>query len=319
MSTSCAPTRPARSRPGGSRSSRSRPSGPTRHPRSRSAASRAASPPRTLTSAALAAALPGAPWTIGDEVPFASSLRWSGLVTDPSTGDGAVWVLGAPDALAPHLTVPLPENTISDHTTRGLRVLVLARADPTAGLRDGEGRPSLPSLEPVAVVALADELRPEAAEAVARFRTDGVAVKVLSGDDPRTVAALTNQAGLDAGDPVPGAALDGLDDAGLDRLVARTAVFGRVAPEHKERIVADIVLVDDSFAALLPAQREGRRIINGIAMSMYVFLARVASQGLVIVAVTMLGLGFPYSPTQVGLTLLTVGVPTMFLTFWAPS
>ena len=83
------------------------------------------------------------------------------------------------------------------------------------------------------------------------------------------------------------------------------------------RDVADIVLVDDSFAALLPAQREGRSIINGIAASMYVFLARVATQGLVIVAVTMLGLGFPYSPTQVGLTLLTVGVPTLFLTFWA--
>ena len=83
------------------------------------------------------------------------------------------------------------------------------------------------------------------------------------------------------------------------------------------RDVADIVLVDDSFAALLPAQREGRRIINGIAVSMYVFLARVATQGLVILAVTMLGLGFPYSPTQVGLTLLTVGVPTLFLTFWA--
>jgi cation-transporting P-type ATPase E len=83
------------------------------------------------------------------------------------------------------------------------------------------------------------------------------------------------------------------------------------------RDVADIVLVDDSFAALLPAQREGRRIINGIAVSMYVFLARVATQGGVILAVTMLGLGFPYSPTQVGLTLLTVGVPTLFLTFWA--
>jgi cation-transporting ATPase E len=83
------------------------------------------------------------------------------------------------------------------------------------------------------------------------------------------------------------------------------------------RDVADIVLVDDSFAALPPAQREGRRILNGIATSMYIFLARVAAQGVVILAVTMLGLGFPYSPTQVGLTLLTVGVPTLFLTFWA--
>jgi len=241
-------------------------------------------------------------------------------------------------------------------------VLVLARAtDPAADLRDRDGRPALPGLDPVAVVALADELRPEVAETIARFRTDAVALKVLSGDNPRTVAALATQAGLDVGEPVPGATLDGLDDPALDRLVARTTVFGRVAPEHKERIVtslrrqgryvamlgdgvndaralkaaqvgvamrsgsavtrdvADIVLVDDSFAALPPAQREGRQIINGIAISMYVFLARVATQGVVILAVTMLELGFPYSPTQVGLTLLTVGIPTMFLTFWARS
>jgi cation-transporting ATPase E len=83
------------------------------------------------------------------------------------------------------------------------------------------------------------------------------------------------------------------------------------------RDVADIVLTDDSLAALVPAQREGRRIINGIGTSMQVFLARVTTQALVIVAVTMLGLGFPYSPANVGLTLLTVGVPTLFLTTWA--
>jgi cation-transporting ATPase E len=85
------------------------------------------------------------------------------------------------------------------------------------------------------------------------------------------------------------------------------------------RDVADIVLTDDSLGALVPAQREGRRIINGIATSMQIFLARVATQALVIIAVTMLGLGFPYSPAQVGLTLLTVGLPTLFLTAWAQS
>jgi cation-transporting ATPase E len=320
-----------------------------------------------LTSAALAAALPAEPWTVRDEVPFASSLRWSGLVADGPDGP-ATWVFGAPDALAPHLTTPLPAAAVAERAARGLRVLVLARAVRTAGgaggLRDADGRPALPPLEPVAVLALADELRPEVGATIARFRADGVEFKVLSGDDPRTVAALATQAGLDVGEPVSGAVLDGPDGAGidddaLDRLVARTTVFGRVAPEHKERIVvslrrqghyvtmigdgvndaralkrahvgvamrsgsavtrdvADIVLVDDSFAALAPAQREGRRIINGIAISMYVFLARVTTQGVVILAVTMLGLGFPYSPTQVGLTLLTVGVPTFFLTFWA--
>jgi cation-transporting ATPase E len=314
-----------------------------------------------LTSTALAAALPGERWTVRDEVPFASSLRWSGLVTDVG-----VWVLGAPDALAPHLVGPPVTAAVEERTALGLRVLVLARAvNAAGGLRDADGRPALPSLEPLAVVALADELRPEVADAITRFRENGVGLKVISGDDPRTVAALATQAGLEVGDPVSGAELDSLDaekseDSGaLDGLVARTTVFGRIAPEQKERIVAslrrrghyvamigdgvndaralkrahvgvamrsgsavtrdvaDIVLVDDSFAALLPAQREGRQIINGIAVSMYVFLARVATQGLVILAVTMLGLGFPYSPTQVGLTLLTVGVPTLFLTFWA--
>jgi cation-transporting ATPase E len=83
------------------------------------------------------------------------------------------------------------------------------------------------------------------------------------------------------------------------------------------RDVADIVLTDDSISALLPAQHEGRRIIDGIGTSMQVFLARVSTQGLIILAVTMLGLGFPYAPAQVGLTLLTVGVPTLFLTAWA--
>jgi cation-transporting ATPase E len=306
-----------------------------------------------LTTAALASSLPGAPWEVRDEVPFASSLRWSGLVTADGT-----WVLGAPDALTPHLTGPDPGAAVAERAALGLRVLVLARtAD--AGLRDDTGRARLPALEPVGIVALADELRPDVAESVRRFTEDGVAIKVLSGDDPRTVAALAAQAGLPAGEPVAGAELDGLDDAALDRLVARTTVFGRVAPEQKERIVAslrrgrhhvamigdgvndaralkrahvgvamrsgsavtrdvaDVVLVDDSFAALLPARAEGRRIIAGIAASMYLFLARVATQGLVILAVTMLGLGFPYSPTQVGLTLLTVGVPTLFLTLWA--
>ncbi|MEU4564685.1 HAD-IC family P-type ATPase [Actinoplanes sp. NPDC023936] len=315
-----------------------------------------------LTALALVAALPGDVWEVRDEVPFSSSLRWSGLVTDEGT-----WVLGAPDALAPRLRKPLPAADVTERTGLGLRVLLLARAesdkasprDAVAGLRDAQGHPELPMLVPVALVALADELRAEVVDTVRRFTDEGVSLKVLSGDDPRTVAAIARRAGIDADEPVAGAALDDLDDNALDAIVARTAVFGRVAPEHKERIVrslrrqghyvamigdgvndaralkqahigvamrsgsavtkdvADIVLVEDSFAALPPAQQEGRKIINGIGISLYVFLARVVSQGLVILTVTMLGLGFPYSPTQVGLTMFTVGVPTVFLTFWA--
>jgi cation-transporting ATPase E len=309
----------------------------------------------TNPTAEALAELPGEAWPVRDEVPFTSSLRWSGVVT----ADGA-WVLGAPETLAAHLVRRLPDEAVAARTGRGLRVLLLARATHRdAGLRDAAGHPALPELEPVGIAVLSDDLRPDVTESIARFRAQGVPVKIVSGDDPRTVAALAVLAGLEADEPVSGSGIDALDEPALDALVARTTVFGRVAPEQKERIVtslrrtghhvamigdgvndaralkrahvgvamcsgspvtrdvADIVLVDDSFAALLPARQEGRRIVNGIAMSMYVFLTRVATQGLVILTVTLLGLGFPYSPTQVGLTLLTVGVPTLFLTFWA--
>jgi cation-transporting ATPase E len=312
-----------------------------------------------LTTTALAAGLPGTALPVVEVVPFSSALRWSAVRTDDVT-----WVLGAPEALAPALgpaegATALTEQ-VAARTAQGLRVLLLARAvEPGAGLRDAEGLPVLPALEAWGLVALADELRPDVPETVARLREEGIELRVLSGDDPGTVAALAARAGLTDPHPVHAGDLDRLSDSELDALVASGSVFGRVAPEQKERVVlslrrqgryvamvgdgvndaralkaaqvgvamrsgsavardvADIVLTDDALAALLPARREGRRIIAGIAVSTQVFLARVATQALIIVTVTMIGLGFPYSPAQTGLTLFTVGLPTIFLTAWA--
>ena len=308
-----------------------------------------------LTSTALAADLPGEAVPMVEEVGFGPALRWSAMRTGAAT-----WVLGAPEALAGSLRGPDLTAAVAARAAQGLRVLVFARAaDPTAALRDQDGRPVLPVLEPLALVALADELRPDVPQTIDRFREEGIALKILSGDDPDTVAALAARVGLEDAVPINAADLDRLTDLELDAVVARTAVFGRVTPEQKERIilslrrqghyvamvgdgvndvralkaahvgvamrsgsavtrdVADIVLVEDSLAALLPTRREGRRIISGITTCAQIFLTRVATQALIIVTVTMLGMGFPYSPAQTGLTLFTVGLPTLFLTAWA--
>ena len=207
-------------------------------------------------------------------------------------------------------------------------------------------------------MVLGDELRDGVAEVLAGLAEEGVATKVISGDDPVTVAALAHRAGL-VGDAIGGPELAALEAERFDEAVDAFTVFGRIAPEQKERIVdalrrrgrhvamvgdgvndaralkrahvgvamrsgsavardvADIVLLDDSFATLTPARTEGRRIVAGVGSSMFLFLSRVTTQMLVILTVTLLGLGFPYTPTQVGLTLFTVGVPTFFLTMWA--
>lgn len=83
------------------------------------------------------------------------------------------------------------------------------------------------------------------------------------------------------------------------------------------RNVADIILLNDSFGALRPAFQEGRRIISGMSHALYLFLARVATTTMIIIAVTMIGLDFPFAPAQVALTMFTVAVPSFFLTLWA--
>lgn len=83
------------------------------------------------------------------------------------------------------------------------------------------------------------------------------------------------------------------------------------------RNVADMVLLNDSFEALRPAFSEGRRIIAGMSSALYLFLARSMTTTLLIIAVTMVGLNFPFDPAQVALTTFTVGIPAFFLTLWA--
>ncbi|GHG56978.1 magnesium-translocating P-type ATPase [Streptomyces griseocarneus] len=118
----------------------------------------------------------------------------------------------------------------------GLRVLAVARAERPA--REGPYSPADErDLTFTGFVALGDPPAPTAAAALAALGRHGVTVKVLTGDHPGTAARVCRELGLEPGTPVTGREIDGLDDAALAALAARTTVFARCAPGHKARVV----------------------------------------------------------------------------------
>jgi len=166
-------------------------------------------------------------WARQAAVPFSSARKWSAA----SFAGHGTWILGAPELVLPgsereHL------SQAAGLAASGRRVLVLARA---AGSLDGESLPQ--GLRPAAFVVLAERLRSDAAEAIAYFTAQGVALKVISGDSPQTVSAVAARAGLpQAGDPVDARDLPE-DPAALGRLLEERSVFGRVTPHQKEEMV----------------------------------------------------------------------------------
>ena len=317
------------------------------------------------TSDAIMAGMGGTAQPVADEVPFASARKWSAVAFDQGDQRG-VFVLGAIEMLTPYLPqdATAPGSVLAQQarawSAQGLRVLLFAHNPDVTALHDAAGQPQLPPLTPLALVSLSDELRPQAKETIAAFRQLGLQLKVISGDNPHTVAALAKQAGF--AEPihvVAGPELAAMTPGDFDQTVMDTTVFGRIKPEQKDQIVdallrhgqrvamlgdgvndvlalkkaslgiamqsgssaarnvADMILLNDSFAVLRPAFNEGRRIIGGMSTALYLFLTRVATTTLIIIAVTMIGLDFPFDPAQVALTTFTVGVPSFFLTLWA--
>jgi cation-transporting ATPase E len=193
------------------------------------------------TTAAIAAGCPGRARPVLDEVPFSSAWKWSALAFGEGELPGTD-VLGAPEVLLPHLTSPAPssvEALVAELAAAGRRLLLFAHDPMPRRLRDASGLPVLPSeLIPLGVVALRDELRPDARRTLADFASAGIALRVLSGDDPRTARTIAVQAGFPPDSRVAsGLDLGDLDEAGLAELTGGTRVFGRLSPQQKERLV----------------------------------------------------------------------------------
>ncbi len=212
--------------------------------------------PANRTSEAILAGTDGEVRLVSDEVPFASSRKWSGVAFNQTERHG-LYVLGAPEILAAHIAtdVTSADGALTTQTRewseQGLRVLLFAHAPDVVAFRDTEGELTLPRLVPLALVSLRDELRPMVRETIAGFRELGIALKVISGDSPYTVAALARQAGLpDDIKVVSGPELAGMTDAAFDQAAAEATVFGRVTPQQKEQLV-DALLRRGNHVAMI--------------------------------------------------------------------
>ncbi|MBQ8195262.1 MAG: cation-translocating P-type ATPase [Oscillospiraceae bacterium] len=265
-------------------------------------------------------------------VPFSSARKWSSAAFDGS----GTFVLGAPDFVLDEGKYSLIRDKVSSYTAEGKRVLLLAHSPYTAA-----GTELPPHLSPKALVVLSDKIRSTARETLDYFAQQGVDIKVISGDDPVTVASVAKRAGVKGSDNYTDASA--LSDSDIPMAAEKYTVFGRVTPQQKlalikalraaghkvamtgdgvndvlalreadcsvamqsgseaARNVSQLVLVDSDFSSMPLVVAEGRRCINNIQRSASLFLGKTVFSFLLAVLFLFLPRAYPFQPIQMTL------------------
>lgn len=156
---------------------------------------------------------------------FSSSLKYGSVTFSDGT-----YLLGAPEFIM-HEDFARIEEEIIPYADKGDRVLLFARYDGENvenGIND--------SVTPLGFVALANPIRENAVKTFEYFKSQGVAIKVISGDNPRTVSRIAIQAGIESAESFVDAATLDTEDKIADA-VNKYTVFGRVTPKQKKQLV----------------------------------------------------------------------------------
>lgn len=199
-----------------------------------------ADPDANATARCLVVPYPGVPDDGPDSrIPFSSARKWSAVAFDTGEQRGT-WVLGGPEMVFPARADGDTASSLRDDAVAlaatGRRTLVLAHTPEalTSGQVEDETLPA--TLRPVTLLTFRENIREDAHATLAYFAEQGVAVRVISGDNPQTVAAIAREVGLDAPTGFDARQLPEGDDA-LAAVLEQHLVFGRVTPDQKKRIV----------------------------------------------------------------------------------
>ena len=238
------------------------------------------------------------------KIPFSSKRKLSAV----TFGDVGTFCMGAPEFVLRPMP-PKIDKIVKQYAQSGLRVLVLAYS---SGQISGEKIPAL--LRPMAIITLADNVRPDAVETIKWFRDNDVEIKIISGDNPVTVSEVARRVGVrNANEYI---SLDGLTESEVQNVATQYTVFGRVTPEQKSilvqalkkqgntvamtgdgvndilalkeadcaisvasgseaaRNVSHLVLTDNNFTNLPSVVHEGRRVINNIKASASLYITK---------------------------------------------
>ncbi|EOE4923002.1 cation-translocating P-type ATPase [Enterococcus hirae] len=275
-------------------------------------------------------------------LPFSSVQKFSSV----TFADG-IYVLGAPEMVLRERFETV-KNEFSQYADQGYRVLVF-------GSYQGILSEALLEAEviPLAYLLIANPIRKEAPDTFAYFKEQGVAIKVISGDNPQTVSTVALQAGIANADQY----IDVSQLAEEDYLsaVEKYTVFGRVKPEQKMQFVqllkqkntvamtgdgvndilamkeadcsiamasgneatiqaAQVALLDSDFSRMPEIVAEGRRVVNNIERSASLFLVKNIFSFLLSVFSVLFALTYPLEPSQITLiSLFTIGLPSFLL------
>ncbi|MFB7932707.1 HAD-IC family P-type ATPase [Streptomyces sp. NPDC056039] len=289
----------------------------------------------------------GERWRCTQALPFSSARKYSGAAFAETGGETSTWLLGAPDVLLPDDDPALAETGRLNE--QGLRVLLLARVE-----RDLDDADVTEGAKPTALVVLEQRLRPDAADTLRYFADQNVRAKVISGDNAVSVGAVASKLGLSgttvdarrlpADDDGMARALDDntvfgrvtpqqkrtmvgalqsrghtvamTGDGVNDVLALKDADIGVAMGSGSEatRAVAQIVLLNNSFATLPSVVAEGRRVIGNITRVATLFLVKTVYSVLLAVLVVCSQVEYPFLPRHLTLlSTLTIGVPAFFL------
>lgn len=177
-------------------------------------------------------------YTVKSLIPFSSDRKYSGVCFE---GKGT-YILGAAEFILPHATDILEKE--SEYAEVGKRVILLAHSN-----AEPEGNMLPPGLEPLALIIISDMVRPDAHATLEYFYNYDVDIKIISGDNPKTVSYIAAGAGVkDAHRYIDASTIGSPEE--LRRAVFENSVFGRVSPQQK-RDMLEVMKAEGKKVAMM--------------------------------------------------------------------